>query len=226
MEIKFTKMPHLLNDMQIRDWENDTFQLEFNGVRCVVLLSLLMEDEVITHKHILAKRDHLKVKLQFIEPNNITNRITAYADFYECLFEDNVKFYDFFNVEGGDKNSEIFKHFDEVLAAVMPSVKEIVKKDEVERQVLLRELAPLEEDKIYCYDAYATGHVHNGEWRKRSTKNSNKAALLRPELYATLKSDPHLSFFFSDDPNRECSDEEIQAKIDHRCNHPRHRVSH
>lgn len=43
----------------------------------------------------------------------------------------------------------------------------------------------------------------------RSVENSNKAEILRPDLYKRYFSDTNLSFFFSDDPTEERTDREI-----------------
>lgn len=48
-----------------------------------------------------------------------------------------------------------------------------------------------------------------GRLMEEVLKNSNKAEILRPDLYKRYFSDTNLSFFFSDDPTEERTDREI-----------------
>lgn len=73
-------------------------------------------------------------------------------------------------------------------------------------------MATLDHDNpnaIYCYDVRRSGSREDGNSKKRSLKNSNKAQRLRPDLYDRFQQDETYSFYFSDNPEDERSDTEI-----------------
>lgn len=56
---------------------------------------------------------------------------------------------------------------------------------------------------------FGSSKKEDGTPNGRSVENSNKAEILRPDLYKRYFSDTNLSFFFSDDPTEERTDREI-----------------
>lgn len=64
-------------------------------------------------------------------------------------------------------------------------------------------------NKIYCNHVKRLGKKKNGEQMHRSSYNSQKANILRHELYQHLKEDRTVSFYFYEDKNMEKTDAEI-----------------
>lgn len=67
--------------------------------------------------------EYAKVKLEFIRANNINESIQAYADFYEVYFNSLDEFVNFFNINRGNANRNLFVDFYEIFSKFKPDKK-------------------------------------------------------------------------------------------------------
>ena len=208
-DIRFKKLPLLLNDMEKKKWIIDSFPFEYNGVNTIVILRRYTESKKKPNKY-------AKAEIEFIDENNIEHMICGYIDLYEVYFDNAIKFYNFFRIEG-DNNSprELFLNFSEYFSEFIPKEKIIIKENNTEKEILAKRIDK-NDNGIYCFDVRRNGPKKDGSLKKRKPKNSNKAELLRPFLYQKYKGDINLSFYFSPNHEDELSDEEILRKIDSR----------
>ena len=203
MPIRFQNLPLLLNDMNRLGWIIDSFPFEYNGKQTIVILTLYTLNE-------RKPSEYAQVKLEFISQDDANHSIKAYADFYEVHFNSVREFFDFFDINrlDGNRFREIFINFSECFARVIPMQK-VINKPLLERELIGRRAEGNNPNAIYCFDVRRNGRRSDGTPNSRSIENSNKAEMLRPELYHRYRHDPNLSFFFSDNPNEERTDEEI-----------------
>ena len=203
MPVRFQNLPELLKDMNRLGWIIDSFPFEYNGKQTIVILTLYTLNE-------RKPSEYAQVKLEFISQDDANHSIKAYADFYEVHFNSVREFFDFFDINrlDGNRFREIFINFSECFARVIPMQK-VINKPLLERELIGRRAEGNNPNAIYCFDVRRNGRRSDGTPNSRSIENSNKAEMLRPELYHRYRHDPNLSFFFSDNPNEERTDEEI-----------------
>ena len=203
MPVRFQNLPELLNDMNRLGWIIDSFPFEYNGKQTIVILTLYTLNE-------RKPSEYAQVKLEFISQDDANHSIKAYADFYEVHFNSVREFFDFFDINrlDGNRFREIFINFSECFARVIPMQK-VINKPLLERELIGRRAEGNNPNAIYCFDVRRNGRRSDGTPNSRSIENSNKAEMLRPELYHRYRHDTNLSFFFSDNPNEERTDEEI-----------------
>ena len=203
MPIRFQNLLELLNDMNRLGWIIDSFPFEYNGKQTIVILTLYTPKE-------RKPSEYAQVKLEFISQDDANHSINAYADFYEVHFNSAIEFFDFFDINrlDGNRFREIFINFSECFTRVIPMQK-VINKPLLERERIGRRAEGNNPNAIYCFDVKRNGKRANGTPKSRTIKNSNKAEMLRPELYQRYRYDPNLSFFFSDNPDEERTDEEI-----------------
>lgn len=199
-EIRFENLPKLLRSMKEKGWIIDGFLFYYKKEKYVVILK--------SYNGIERKpSEFAKAKLEFIRANNIHESIYAYADFYEVHFKSLNEFSDFFHISMGSDNRSLFVDFSEIFSKFIPD-KKYEEKEELIRKLQGSRCEGNNHNAIYCYDVRRNGEI-NGIKNIRSIENSNKAFTLRRDLYEKFKEDKNLSFFFSDDPNDEKTDEEI-----------------
>ena len=203
MPVRFQNLPELLNDMNRLGWIIDSFPFEYNGKQTIVILTLYTLNE-------RKPSEYAQVKLEFISQDDANHSIKAYADFYEVHFNSVREFFDFFDINrlDGNRFREIFINFSECFARVIPMQK-VINKPLLERELIGRRAEGNNPNAIYCFDVRRNGRRSDGTPNSRSIENSNKAEMLRPELYHRYRHEPNLSFFFGDNPNEERTDEEI-----------------
>lgn len=208
-EIRLKTLPHLLTDMERKNWVIDVFQFTYNNIPCYCLLTLYDVNEDRPSKN-------AKLKLEFIHQNNTNESIKAYADFLEVKFNSVTEFCKFFNIKKGNGNfRELFINFANFFATVLPS--EIKKtKSKTEERLIARRLEPDNPNAIYCYDIRRNGHDERGNNNVRSVKNSQKAEIFCPKLYERFKFDTNFSFFFSENPDDEVSEKEMLRRFSER----------
>ena len=205
-KIRFENLPSLLRDMEEKEWIVESFHFEYNGKRTIAILRRY-EDE--------GKKPapYAKAEIEFVNRDNIALSIEGYMDFYEVHFKSAAEFFRFWGLHPSNSMRDVFKDFANVLARFIPKSKTVEKGDKLEKMVLASRTDPNDPDAIYCCDVRRDGTRKDGTLKERSTANSNKAELLRPNLYAKYKMDRNLSFVFSRDPAKERSDEEIMVLV-------------
>lgn len=205
-EIRFKNLPLLLGSMEQKGWIIDSFYFEYKNEIYIVILKKYSEQERKPHPH-------ARVKLEFIRANDITDSIFAYADFYEVRFNTVCEFADFFGIKPSDGNRNLFVDFSEIFATFIPSEKVENNEDPVLIKVQGSRCEGNNPNAIYCYDVRRNGTREDGQPNQRSIANSNKAMTLRRNLFEKYSNDLNLSFFFSENPDDERSDEEIMEIV-------------
>lgn len=208
-ELRYENLRLLLKDMEQKGWLIDSFLFQYNRVNTVVILKRYKDGERKPSKY-------AKAKIEFIQRENVNNSINAYIDFYEVHFESANRFIKFFNIENRNVGRDLFFDFSLYFAQFIPKEKIVRKNDRLERRLLGGRSEGNNPNAIYCFDVRRNGTKQNGEPNERSIENSNKAAVLRPELYEIYKDDLNLSFFFSEDEIDELSDEIIVSNVANR----------
>ncbi len=203
-EIRFKNLPKLLSSMEEKEWIIDSFLFNYKKEDYVVILKLYSKTERKPSKY-------AKVKLEFIRHNDINESIHAYADFYEVRFNSVNEFVKFFKINIGNRNRNLFVDFSEIFSTFIPDKKHEKKRDLI-RQLQGSRCEGNNPNAIYCYDVRRNGET-DGIKNTRSKENSNKAFTLRRSLYEKYKDDKNLSFFFSDEPTDEKTDEQIIKQV-------------
>ncbi|HEZ1373836.1 TPA: DUF6037 family protein [Neisseria meningitidis] len=208
--INFNNLKYLLNDMRNKNRIIEAFPFNYNQRQYAVILTRYKPDEP-------RPDDYAQAKLEFFNLNS-ENSIFAYADFYEVHFKSATDFINFFKINvqaGAAKIREIFQSFSNFFADFIPTQ---TKKDLdiIYKRIVATRLEPNSPNTIYCYDVRRNGKDKAGKPNRRSVENSEKAKILRPELYEKFKADSNYSFFFSDNPSDEKTDAEIIREVTNR----------
>jgi hypothetical protein len=204
-EIRFKNLPSLLNDLKKKKWVIDSFLFTYNRVNYVVILKLYKENARKPSKYSQAE-------VEFIERGNNYNLLLGHIDFYEVYFRSIEEFCNFFNVKRGSANRNLFLDFSEIFAEFIPNSRNEDKSDE-ERRLIGSRAEGNNPNAIYCYEVRRNGRYDDGTPHVRSIENSNKTQSLRPALYRRYCDDTNLSFCFSDEEEKEKSDDEIIANF-------------
>ena len=99
----------MLSSTEEKEWVIDSFLFEYKKEDYVVILKLYNDTE-------RKPSEYAKVKLGFIRANNIKESIQAYADFYEIHFNSSNEFANFFNINRGNANRNLFVDFSEIFS--------------------------------------------------------------------------------------------------------------
>lgn len=211
--IKFKKLPLLLNDMRSKQRKIELFHYHYNNIECVVFLTLLESSDKKRNKYTVADIDFLKVDEK---KDVILDSISATADFYKVLFYNTKDFYNFFRINkdnpSGD-NKAVFLSFSDHFAKFIPEASTLSKASSSVTKKIIAKLDHDNPNAIYCYDVRRSGSREDGSPKKRSLNNSNKAQRLRPDLYDRYQQDETYSFYFSDNPEDNRTDTEIMKLI-------------
>lgn len=200
-ELLFKSLPLLLKDMEEKEWIIDSFPFRYKGEQYIVILTRYKENE-------RKPSNYAKAKVEFVRRNNTNNSILGYIDFFNVHFYSVKDFCDFFGVERGKANRDLFQDFSQIFSNFIPKEK-IIDKSEIEKKLIGSRAEGNNPNAIYCYDVRRNGRNKDGSPNRRSIENSNKAQLIRPKLYERYCNDTNLSFFFSDKQEDEKSDIEI-----------------
>ncbi|MFF2288017.1 DUF6037 family protein [Peribacillus butanolivorans] len=207
-ELLFKKLPFLLKDMEDKEWIIDSFPFRYKGEQYIVILTRYRENE-------RKPRKYAKAKVEFVSSNNTNNSIMGHIDFFNVHFDSVKEFCDFFGVERGNANRDLFIDFSRIFSNYIPEEK-VIDKSDIEKKLIGSRAEGNNPNAIYCYDVRRNGRKEDGSPNRRSIENSNKAQSLRPKLYERYCSDANLSFFFSDKQEDERSDIEIMRVFTNR----------
>lgn len=203
--VRFQNLVSLLGDMERKGWIIDSFPFTYNGVNTVVVVTRYKEGDHLP-------KEYAKIKVCFVLKSKVTESLRGWADFFEVHFENGSDFCKFWNIHNKGAKRDLFVDFAEVFAKHIPSTKIEHKTDEIERRILGGYAEGNDPLAVYCYDVRRNGRKQDGNLNKRSIENSNKARVLRPNLYSMYSDDQNLSFFFSRNPEEERTDEEIMIQ--------------
>ncbi|WP_298987222.1 DUF6037 family protein [uncultured Campylobacter sp.] len=207
MPIRFENLKSLLRDMENRNLVIASFRFQYN-INTSVILKRYRDEQT-------KPNEYAKVWLKFIDWEDTNNTIEAYADFFEVYFRTTEEFIEFFNIQNRGAMRDIFLDFSNHFARFIPTEWRRPNND-IERHLLGGYAEGNNPNAIYCFDVRRNGIDRNGNPNTRSIENSNKAYILRPNLYALYKDDTNLSFFFSDNIEDERQDREIIRMVANR----------
>ncbi|MES5896744.1 DUF6037 family protein [Bacillus cereus group sp. RP43] len=185
----------LKRDMMGKGWCIDSFVFKYNQQEYIVLVKLYMKDEKIPEFALL--------KLEFLKRNNITDNLITPANAV-TLLTDAKTLTTYFDIPFGTNVGNAIQSFYQTLSKFIPKKVSTGKPSDLEAAMVasLSESDRDDPNKIYCYSVKRNSVKSNGEYGERSPYNDNKARILRPTLYEKLKTEIHVSFNFSADPNK------------------------
>lgn len=191
----FSNLKDLKNDMVNKGWCIDSFVFKYKKQEYIVLVKLYMEDEKVPKFALL--------KLEFLKRNNITDKLITPANAVTFLI-DAKTLRTYFGIPFGTNVGDAIQSFYQQFSNFIPKK---VSTDKVAdlKVAMIASLSESDKDdpnKIYCYSVKRNSIKSNCEYGKRSPYNDNKARILRPTLYEKLKTEIHVSFNFSTDPNK------------------------
>ncbi len=161
--------------MEKKEWIIDPFPFRYKGEQYIVILTRYRENE-------RKPSNYAKSKVEFVPRNNVNNSIKGHIDFFNVIFDSVTDFCDFFCVERGNANRDLFKDFSRIFASFIPKEK-VINKSDKEKNLIGSRAEGNNPNAIYCYDVRRNGRKEDGALKKRSIENSNKAQSLSPKLY-------------------------------------------
>lgn len=202
-------MRELIEDMRNKNWIIDSFIFNYNEVACVVIIQLYQNND--------RKPDKFaRASVKFRKQSNMSQILKAYTNYSNISFFNPIDFYEFFDIKRTDSNisaRQVFDDFSSYFMRCVPTYKLIRKDNLTEEQAILLELDKTQAKGRYCY-----GLMENTGERNRQPENSMKAEMFRSELYEEYNADTRLSFCFSEDAEREKTDDEIKIDFANRNN--------
>lgn len=205
MSVRFQNLVSLLTDMENKGWVIDSFRFSYNNVNTVVVITRYTEEDN-------KPSGYAKIKVCFVLRKDIRVCLRGWADLWEVKFDSSQDFRSFWHIQNRENPRNLFVEFAEHFARFIPTEKIEEKTDDVERRILAGYAEGNDPRAIYCFDVRRNGS-RDGVPNKRSRVNSDKARLLRPNLYQYFMTDQNLSFFFSINPEDEKTDVEIMSQF-------------
>ncbi|WP_256146729.1 DUF6037 family protein [Bacillus thuringiensis] len=201
----FSNLKDLKNDMVDKGWCIDSFVFKYKQQEYIVLVKLYMEDEKVPKFALL--------KLEFLKRNNISDKLITPANAVTFLI-DAKTLRNYFGIPFGINVGDAIQSFYQQFSNFIPKKVNTDKAADLKMSMIasLSESDKDDPNKIYCYSVKRNSVKSNGEYGKRSPYNDNKARILRPTLYEKLKTEIHVSFNFSTDPNKHEEDGTILFK--------------
>lgn len=135
--------------------------------------------------------------------------IKGWADFYEVHFDSVFEFCQFFDVERGKGNRNLFVDFSEKFAQAIPKQKSNVNNDKKLRNIQAIRCEADGTNAIYCCGVIRNGLKKDGTSKYRTPENDNKARTLVHTLYEKLGKDKTISFCFTEDCQKQKTEMEI-----------------
>ncbi|MBV6681660.1 hypothetical protein KV563_26350 [Bacillus thuringiensis] len=188
-----------------KGWCIDSFVFKYKQQEYIVLVKLYMEDEKVPKFALL--------KLEFLKRNNISDKLITPANAVTFLI-DAKTLRNYFGIPFGINVGDAIQSFYQQFSNFIPKKVNTDKAADLKMSMIasLSESDKDDPNKIYCYSVKRNSVKSNGEYGKRSPYNDNKARILRPTLYEKLKTEIHVSFNFSTDPNKHEEDGTILFK--------------
>lgn len=194
----------LKEDMELKEWIISSFLFSYNDSDYVVLVKRFTIELPKRHKYAL-------VRLVFLDSNNINRILELEANSREFLIGDEgmvsiTKFMDYFGIKYQNKLFDFMRYFYKCISRFIPTkVRENL--ENIEKKCLLNSLNVFnnnEAEKIYPLSIKRNSG--NGQ---RSIYNDNKTRILNPSLYKLVCEDKNISFCYTNDINRQKTNEEI-----------------
>lgn len=161
--------------------------------------------------------DYQLVQLTFVDSRDTDNTLSTPAN-SKGTAASAQELREFFGIDWAPNLRDLIGQFHARLGEFVPS--SLPRSFAPEEQALvLRQLdksASEDPDKRYCFDVRRNGNRDDGTPNRRSSFNSQKTEMIRPELYARLKNDQNISFFYTVNPEEDQSDAKILARFGNR----------
>ena len=209
MALRFENLKGLLRDMEQKHWIITCFRFSYNGVDTIAVVRRYKEGE---------KRpsEYAKLQIEFVLLKDVkAPGLTGYLDFYNVHFTKGQHIYSFWNIKSCT-DGRFFEHFSQ---AIVPYIPQKVKErydEAVDRMVVGSRADSNDPYAIYLCDIRRSGIKTDGTPKKRSIENDNKARVLCPRVYELYGKDESYSFYFSQDPGMEKSEEQILRQLSQR----------
>ena len=211
-------MPNILalrDDMRLKGWHIAIYSFSYNDHEYFILF----EDS----KGIGIKDPFVIAVLTFIDKADETRQLQAYANQQGFNVIGPMNLLDFLYVVPGGSHRDYYT--DVLCPAFNIATPDFfsLPTDEHEKDIVTVRLSERDGEPnpyaFYCYDVRTTGTRSDGTPKQRSIFNSNKSQLRRESLYNKLKSEPRFSFFYTDDPTKARTDNEILELLSSRGYH-------
>lgn len=209
MALRFENLKGLLEDMEQKDWMITSFRFSYNGVDTIAVVRRYKDNEPLPS-------EYAKMQIEFVLLKDIhAQGLTGYLDFYHVRFFEVSRVYPFWNIKG-HTDGHFFEHFSRAIAPYIPQKVKEKYDDPVDRMVVGSRADSNDPRAIYLCDIRRSGKKADGTPKKRSIENDNKARVLCPRVYELYGRDKGYSFYFSQDPNMEKSEEQILEQLSQR----------
>ncbi|MEK5203274.1 DUF6037 family protein [Bacillus sp. FSL R10-2789] len=201
---RLKKLVVIRDELKANNWAVDAFLFRYKKQEFIVLVKVYGKEE---------KKDspYAIVKLEFIKRGNNNESLNAYADKYKVCFPNLTVFRNFFGIEYKENLYDLTEEFAEYFSTFIPDGLTINKEEELKNAIMdqLNKSDSQSSPGSHCFGVQRNRNRKDGSSGQRSPENNQKAAFLRPELYRRLMDDTTISFRFSEDPARNCTDEDI-----------------
>lgn len=203
MSRPFEHLKTLRKDMEEKEWYIDSFKFRYKKISYIVLVKRYLSSE--------KKDKYALLKLEFLREDDFMYSMESPAN-SNGLMVDKQVIYDYFEIEDNPNPIDFFNQFYHYLSAFIPS--EVTdNKTESESEALVRSLSQSDKNdnpnNLYCFKVKRNGKRKNGSQIERTPYNSNKARILREDLYNKLQTESQFSFCFSPHLEMEKTNEEI-----------------
>ena len=199
--IRFENLPYLLKDLRENGWIIDVFYFYYKQRKYIVVLKIYEEGEC-------RPSEYAKIKLEFIKHDK-NESIKGWGDFYEVHFDSVFEFCQFFGVERGKGNRNLFVDFSEKFAQAIPKQKSNVNNDKKLCNIQASRCEADGANAIYCCGVMRNGCKKDGNPKYRTPGNDNKARTLVYSLYEKICADKTISFCFTEDCQKQKTEMEI-----------------
>ena len=198
----------LRDDMRKKGWTIDSFRFPFNGVNYIVLVILYLPGE--------KKYPYALVKLDFLHPESFKYHLLVPAN-SNGLICGAMDLRIFFKIPPDYEHlGDALRTLTRQLGYCTPT-KVNTSKSQNEKKAIVYKISDENSDdaeKLYCFAVKRNPVLWDKEANtprqlKRSANNDRKTQFLRPTLYEKLGKDDTLSFYYSNDPKMDYSDEVI-----------------
>lgn len=209
MALRFENLKGLLRDMEQKGWMITSFRFSYNGVDTIAVVRRYKDNEPLPTKY-------AKLQIEFVLLKDIhTQGLTGFLDFYNVHFFRDSRIYSFWNIKSYT-DGHFFEHFSQAIAPYIPSKVKDRYDDPIDRMVVGSRADSNDSRAIYFCDIRRSGTKVDGTPKKRSVENDNKARVLCPRVYELYGKDEGYSFYFSQDPDMEKSEEQILKQLSQR----------
>lgn len=209
MDAPLQNLRILRDELVDRGWVLTCFPFVYKRHKYFVIIQRYVRPEVAP--------EYQLVKLTFVDSSDTRRTLTAPAN-TRRIDIGAQELREYFGIDWAPNLGELLTQFCGQLGSVIPRHLPAVLSPE-ERKVVLQQLSKGDSEdpnKIFCRGVRRNVIRDDGKLGQRTLFNSQKTAMLRPELYEALKHDGNISFVYSEDSSKERSDADILESFKNR----------